>query len=111
MLDHLWTAAIGHPFLEAVREDTITDLAFDRWLEQDAVFVADLLTFQARLLARGHATQAVLAGGCVRWLRNWTGSRSRLRGEDWTCRSQRCRRRSPTLSCCGGWMPHPMNWR
>ena len=66
MLDHLWDAAIRHPFLEAVREGTITDSAFDRWLGQDALFVADLLAFQARLLARAprHA-QAVLAGGCL----------------------------------------------
>ena len=66
MHDHLWTTAIEHPFLEAVREDTITDLAFDRWLQQDALFVADLLAFQARLLARAprHA-QAVLAEGCL----------------------------------------------
>ena len=40
--------------------------AFDRWLVQDALFVGDLLTFQARLLARAPRTaQAVLAGGCV----------------------------------------------
>jgi len=49
-----------------VREGTITDSAFDRWLGQDALFVGDLLTFQARLLARApRPAQAVLAGGCV----------------------------------------------
>src|SRR6476646_11894272 len=64
--DPLWTAATHHPFLEAVRDGTITDSAFDRWLVQDALFVADLLTFQARLLARApRAAQPVLAGGCV----------------------------------------------
>lgn len=66
VLDSLWSAATRHPFLEAVREGTITDSAFDRWLVQDALFVGDLLTFQARLLARApRAAQAVLAGGCV----------------------------------------------
>jgi len=66
VLDSLWSAATRHPFLEAVREGTITDSAFDRWLVQDALFVGDLLTFQARLLARAPRTaQAVLAGGCV----------------------------------------------
>ena len=66
VLDPLWTAATRHPFLDAVREGTITDLAFDRWLGQDAVFVGDLLTFQARLLARApRPAQGVLAGGCV----------------------------------------------
>jgi thiaminase/transcriptional activator TenA len=66
VLDRLWASATGHPFLDAVREGTITDSAFDRWLVQDALFVADLLTFQARLLARApRPAQAVLAGGCV----------------------------------------------
>ncbi|CAN5544800.1 hypothetical protein BH09ACT8_BH09ACT8_17560 [soil metagenome] len=66
MLDDLWTSAIRHPFLDAVRDGTITTVTFDRWLAQDALFVGDLVTFQARLLARAprHA-QAALAGGCV----------------------------------------------
>ena len=64
--ESLWAAATRHPFLDAVREGTITDAAFDRWLVQDALFVGDLLTFQARLLARApRPAQAVLAGGCV----------------------------------------------
>ena len=66
VVDALWTAATRHPFLDAVRDGTIADVAFNRWLGQDAVFVADLLTFQARLLARApRPAQGVLAGGCV----------------------------------------------
>jgi thiaminase len=66
VLDALWAAATRHPFLDAVREGTISDSTFDRWLGQDALFVADLLTFQARLLARApRPAQGVLAGGCV----------------------------------------------
>ncbi len=66
VLDALWTAATRHPFLDAVRDGTIADDAFNRWLAQDALFVADLLTFQARLLARApRPAQGVLAGGCV----------------------------------------------
>ena len=66
VLDPLWSAATRHPFLDAVREGTIADESFDRWLAQDAIFVADLLSFQARLLARApRQAQAVLAGGCV----------------------------------------------
>lgn len=63
--DELWTSATRHPFLNAVRDGTITDEAFDRWLVQDAIFVADLLKFQARLLARSpRPAQAVLVSGC-----------------------------------------------
>ncbi len=66
VLDRLWAAATGHPFLAAVREGTVTDSAFDQWLVQDELFVADLLVFQSRLLARApRPAQAVLAGGCV----------------------------------------------
>lgn len=66
MSDDLWTAATRHPFLDAVRDGTITDAAFDKWLRQDALFVADLLIFQARLLARApRAGQRVLVGGCA----------------------------------------------
>jgi len=64
--DDLWTAATRHAFLDAVREGTVADGAFDRWLVQDALFVGDLLAFQARLLARApRPAQAALAGGCV----------------------------------------------
>jgi thiaminase/transcriptional activator TenA len=66
VLDPLWSAATRHPFLDAVRDGTIAEEAFDRWLAQDVLFVADLLSFQARLLARApRRAQAVLAGGCV----------------------------------------------
>jgi thiaminase/transcriptional activator TenA len=63
-----WREATRHPFLEAVRDGTLPPEAFDLWLAQDYLFVADLLAFQSRLLARtprrGDA-QAVLAGGLV----------------------------------------------
>jgi formylaminopyrimidine deformylase / aminopyrimidine aminohydrolase len=66
VLDSWWAAATRHPFLDAVRDGTIIDSAFDAWLVQDAIFVGDLLTFQARLLARApRPAQAVLTGGCT----------------------------------------------
>ena len=61
-----WSAATRHPFLLGVRDGTVPPAAFDTWLVQDAFFVADLLWFQARLLARApRVAQPVLAGGCV----------------------------------------------
>jgi thiaminase len=61
-----WSAATRHPFLDGVRDGSVTAAAFDTWLAQDAYFVADLLWFQARLLARApRPAQAVLAGGAV----------------------------------------------
>ncbi|GIF78482.1 TenA family transcriptional regulator [Asanoa siamensis] len=61
-----WDAATRHPFLTGVRDGTLPPADFADWLVQDHHFVADLLGFQARLLARAprHA-QAVLAGGLV----------------------------------------------
>ena len=61
-----WQRATQHPFLDAVREGTVDPAVFDAWLAQDALFVADLLAFQARLVARApRPAQAVLAGGVV----------------------------------------------
>ncbi|MGD9619008.1 MAG: TenA family transcriptional regulator [Mycolicibacterium sp.] len=66
MHDPLWIAATQHRFLAAVRDGTITDSAFDNWLVQDAHFVADLLTSQARLLARApRLAQPTLVAGCA----------------------------------------------
>ncbi|WP_448641808.1 thiaminase II/PqqC family protein [Geodermatophilus sp. URMC 63] len=61
-----WRGATTSPFLDAVRDGTLPAGALDTWLVQDAHFVADLLRFQARLLARApRPARAVLAGGCV----------------------------------------------
>ncbi len=61
-----WRGAARHPFLDAVREGTLPTGAFEAWLTQDYLFVADLLVFQSRLLARApRPDQAVLAGGLV----------------------------------------------
>lgn len=59
-----WTRAIEHPFLTAVAAGDET--AFGRWLPQDAIFVGDLVAFQARLLARApRSGRRVLADGLV----------------------------------------------
>ena len=64
--DPLWTAATRSPFLDGVHDGSLPVEALDTWLAQDALFIADLLPFQARLLARApRSDQAVLAGGCV----------------------------------------------
>ena len=61
-----WRAAVSHPFLDGVRDGSLPERAFRAWLVQDHLFVADLLAFQARLLAAApRGAQAVLAGGLV----------------------------------------------
>ncbi len=61
-----WSQATHHPYLEAVRDGTLSESAFEGWLVQDHHFVSDLLAFQGRLLARApRPAQAVLAGGAV----------------------------------------------
>jgi formylaminopyrimidine deformylase / aminopyrimidine aminohydrolase len=61
----LWSRATQHEFLAGVRDGTIAPAHFDTWVEQDYLFVANLLTFQAGLLAAAprHA-QPVLVDGC-----------------------------------------------
>lgn len=78
-----WGRATRHPFLHAVRDGTLPPAAFDTWLVQDAHFIADLLRFQARLLARApRPAQAVLAGGCVALVEelDWFGRVAAERG-------------------------------
>lgn len=61
-----WRRATRHPFLDGVRNGTLPAGAFETWLAQDYLFAADLLVFQARLLARApRPSQAVLAAGLV----------------------------------------------
>jgi thiaminase/transcriptional activator TenA len=80
-----WRGATDHPFLAAVREGHVPTGAFDTWLVQDARFVADLLRFQARLLARApRPAQAVLAGGLVALVEElaWFEEQAAVRGLD-----------------------------
>ena len=59
-----WHAATHHPFLEATRDGSLPAAAFHTWLQQDYVFVADLLRFQARLLSIApREGQRALTGG------------------------------------------------
>ena len=77
--------ATRHPFLTAVRDGTIEPSAFDTWLVQDARFVADLLRFQARLLARApRPAQEVLARGALALVEelDWFEDRAAARGLD-----------------------------
>jgi len=61
-----WRAATAHPFLDGVRDGDLPEGAFAAWLQQDHLFVSDLLAYQARLLARSpRSAQKVLAAGLV----------------------------------------------
>lgn len=80
-----WRGATRHPFLDAVREGTLPREAFDLWLAQDYLFVSDLLSSQARILARApRRDQAVLAGGLVaaEGEMGWFEEKARERGLD-----------------------------
>jgi thiaminase len=80
-----WRRATEHEFLDAVRDGTLPEAAFDRWLTQDYRFVALLLRFQARLLARSpRPAQAVLAGGVVALVDElaWFEQQAQARGLD-----------------------------
>jgi thiaminase len=80
-----WRGATAHPFLTAVRDGSIPVVAFNTWLVQDARFVADLLRFQARLLARApRPAQAVLAAGAVALVDElaWFEEQAAVRGLD-----------------------------
>jgi thiaminase/transcriptional activator TenA len=61
-----WQAATSHAFLKAVADNSLAPDAFDAWLAQDYLFVADLLVHQAHMLARApRSDQALLTAGLV----------------------------------------------
>lgn len=78
-----WRGAVRHPFLDGVRDGSLSVAALDRWLVQDAQYVAALLRFQCTLLARApRADQLVLAQGVLalaeelRWFDGLASQRS-----------------------------------
>ena len=86
----LWREATQHRFLDGIREGRLPAGAVDTWLAQDARFASDLLTFQARLLARApRPAQAALATGAVALVDElaWFESLSARRGLDLTTRA------------------------
>jgi formylaminopyrimidine deformylase / aminopyrimidine aminohydrolase len=80
-----WHRATRHEFLDAVRDGSIPEPAFDRWLAQDYAFVGHLLRFQARLLARApRPAQLVLVQGAAALVDEltWFEGQAQARGLD-----------------------------
>ena len=64
-----WVRATTSPFLDGVRDGTLTDAAFDRWLEQDRLFVEALARAWARILAGAPGRDlALLSGGIAAFI-------------------------------------------
>jgi thiaminase/transcriptional activator TenA len=85
LTDHAeaWDRAIRHPFLDGVRTGSLDPTAFDTWLAQDALFITDLLAFQARLVARApRGAQRLLAEGVVALVAelDWLEAQAATRG-------------------------------
>ncbi len=61
-----WQAATVHPFLAGVRDGSLPEHSFDRWLAQDYLFAQALVRAQSRIVATAPlADVALLAGGVV----------------------------------------------
>lgn len=78
-----WAAAVRHPFLAGVRDGRLPVPAFEAWLVQDYLFVADLAGFQARLLTRAPAAaRPVLLDGLAGLVAElgWFGEEAERRG-------------------------------
>ena len=59
-----WQAATVHPFLEGVRDASLPEHSFDRWLAQDYLFARALVRAQSRIAATApFADVGLLAGG------------------------------------------------
>ena len=61
-----WQAATVHPFLAGVRDGSLPEQSFDRWLAQDYLFAQALVRAQSRIAgAAPFADVGLLAGGVV----------------------------------------------
>ena len=61
-----WRAATVHPFLAGVRDGSLPEHSFDRWLAQDYLFARALVRAQSRIAgAAPFAEVGLLAGGVV----------------------------------------------
>jgi hypothetical protein len=61
-----WQAAVVHPFLAGVRDGTVPEDSFDRWLAQDYLYAQVLVRAQSRIAAGApFADVGLLAGGVV----------------------------------------------
>jgi len=61
-----WQAATVHPFLAGVRDGSLPEHSFDRWLAQDYLFAQALVRAQSRIAATAPlADVGLLAGGVV----------------------------------------------
>ena len=61
-----WRAATVHPFLAGVRDGSVPEDSFDRWLAQDYLYAQALVRAQSRIAAAApFADVGLLAGGVV----------------------------------------------
>jgi formylaminopyrimidine deformylase / aminopyrimidine aminohydrolase len=61
-----WQAAVVHPFLTGVRDGSVPEESFDRWLAQDYLYAQALVRAQSRIAAGAPlADVGLLAGGVV----------------------------------------------
>lgn len=78
-----WFAATHHPILDAVRDGSLSGVAFDRWLEQDRLFVEALARAWACVLVTAPtADLALLADGIGAFASelDWLEDAARARG-------------------------------
>jgi formylaminopyrimidine deformylase / aminopyrimidine aminohydrolase len=61
-----WQAAVVHPFLTGVRDGSVPEESFDRWLAQDYLYAQSLVRAQSRIAAGAPLPDVgLLAGGVV----------------------------------------------
>ena len=96
-----WQAATVHPFLAGVRDGSVPEDSFDRWLAQDYLFAQALVRAQSRIAATAPFADVGLLAGA--WSPPW-GSSAGLsrwrRGAGWSSTPPCIRRLGPTATSC-----------
>jgi hypothetical protein len=97
-----WEAATVHPFLAGVRDGSVPEDSFDRWLAQDYLFAQALVRAQCRIAAAAAplADVGLLAGAWSPPLGSSVGLRRWRLGAAWPSTPRRIRRLGRTATSC-----------
>ena len=97
-----WQAATVHPFLAGVRDGSLPEESFDRWLAQDYRYAQALVRAQSRIAAAApFADVGLLAGGVVATVGElgWYEQMAARRAA-WSSTPPCIRRLGPTATSC-----------
>lgn len=95
-----WQAATVHPFLAGVRDGSLPEHSFDRWLAQDYLFAQALVRAQSRIAATAPLADVMTARSAIKCpFRSRVLTRSLSHGRRKTAAAFQNPKRRPVALC------------